>query len=394
MNEYTVNGFSASGVAAGLKKNNRLDLGLITSDVPAAVAGVFTKNRVQAAPVRICRERIAAGSGIAFVANSGCANCCVGDDGLRNARVVTGQIAQALGISEENIFPASTGVIGMPLNTRKIVDAIPGLTAALRSDGFLDFARAIMTTDTVPKISSAAGAAAGRQYRIVGVAKGAGMIRPDMATMLCFVCTDAAVAAADLQPMLANAVDRSFNRITIDGDTSTNDTVLVMANGRSDAKIESDEDRSEFQSLLTGLLQKLARELVADGEGVTKVVDIQVRGAAGRDDAERVADAVAHSPLVKTALFGADANWGRIIAAAGRAGVELDPDRIDIFFDDVQMVRRGVGCGDDTEQRASQVLKKPSFTIVLDLHQGKHQASLLTCDFSIDYVKINADYRS
>jgi glutamate N-acetyltransferase/amino-acid N-acetyltransferase len=220
------------------------------------------------------------------------------------------------------------------------------------------------------------------------------MIRPDMATMLCFVCTDAEMTVDDLQQTLARSVDGSFNRITIDGDTSTNDTVIIMANGASGAVVRSQADKDAFQRLLDDLLMDLARQLVKDGEGVTKVVDLTVRGARCDDDARKTADTIAHSPLVKTAFFGEDANWGRIIGAAGRAGVDLDPDRLDLYFDEVQMVKNGVGCGLDAETEATAAIKKPEFSVTLDLNQGTGQATMLTCDFSIDYVKINADYRS
>jgi len=257
-----------------------------------------------------------------------------------------------------------------------------------------DAARAIMTTDTRPKTAIRVGAVDGAAYRIAAVAKGAGMIRPDMATMLCFACTDADIPASQLQPMLKRSVDGSFNRITIDGDTSTNDTVILMANGASGARIESASDMATFQRLLDGLCLDLARQMVKDGEGVTKVVDLTVRGARSDADARAIADTIAHSPLVKTAFFGEDANWGRIIAAAGRAGVFLDPERLDLYFDDVQMVKNGTGCGPQAEQKATGVLRKPEFSVVLDLNLGEGTATMLTCDFSLDYVKINADYRS
>jgi glutamate N-acetyltransferase/amino-acid N-acetyltransferase len=285
-------------------------------------------------------------------------------------------------------------VIGQPLPVAKIEAAAPTLVEKLTPDGFPELARAIMTTDTEPKAVFRTGRVGERPYHIAAVAKGAGMIRPDMATMLCFICTDADLPRADLDQALRRAVDASFNRITIDGDTSTNDTVILMANGASGTKLHAAADQDRFAALLEDALLELARWIVRDGEGVTKTVEIRVRGARTSDDARRVADTIAHSPLVKTAFFGQDANWGRILAAAGRAGVTLDPNRLDLYFDDVQMVAGGSGCGLDAEARASAVLKLPTFAVTLDLNQGTEAARLLTCDFSLDYVRINADYRT
>ncbi|MGD9017600.1 MAG: bifunctional ornithine acetyltransferase/N-acetylglutamate synthase, partial [Desulfobacterales bacterium] len=257
-----------------------------------------------------------------------------------------------------------------------------------------NLARAIMTTDTVPKWRSIRVDGENGSYTLTAVAKGAGMIRPDLATMLCFVVTDAAATPATLRGALSRGVDRSFNRITIDGDTSTNDTVLLMANGLSGVCVDDGDSRSQFQAAVEDLLIEMARWIVRDGEGVSKVVDVRVLGAPDADGAYRVADAVAHSPLVKTAFFGEDANWGRILAAAGRAGVVFDPDAVDLFFDDVQMVRSGAGCGPAAEAAATAVMKRPAFSVTLDLHAGEGASTLITGDFSLDYVRINADYRS
>ena len=393
MTVMTCKGFRAGGVSAGLKKNGALDLGLLVSDRPAAVAAVFTRNQVQAAPVKLDRERVRCGVARAVIVNSGNANCATGEPGLAAARSMTAAAGAALGISEAHVLAASTGVIGVRFPIGKVQSAILELVARLDANGIPDLARAIMTTDTRPKM----GLREGREpapYRIVAVAKGAGMIRPDMATMLCFVVTDARMDAEALQGTLQRAVDASFNRITIDGDTSTNDTVILMANGASGAAIETAAQQAVFGRLLTDLLADLARQMVRDGEGVTKVVDLTVRGARSDADALAIADVIAHSPLVKTAFFGEDANWGRIVAAAGRAGVFVDPDRLSLHFDDVQMVADGTGCGADAERSATAVLKRPEFSVTLDLHLGDGAASMLTCDFSLDYVKINADYRS
>ncbi|MDJ0720550.1 MAG: bifunctional glutamate N-acetyltransferase/amino-acid acetyltransferase ArgJ [Desulfobacterales bacterium] len=387
-------GFKAAGVHAGLKKNGDPDLGLIFSETPATVAAVFTRNQVQAAPVVLDRQRVASGRSRAVIVNSGNANCCTGEGGMRAAERMAAAAARALGLADDEVLVASTGVIGQPLPVEKIEAAAPALVGQLASDGFPQLARAIMTTDTEPKAVFRTGRVGARAYHIAAVAKGAGMIRPDMATMLCFICTDADLPRADLDQALRRAVDASFNRITIDGDTSTNDTVILMANGASGVGLHAEGDRDQFAALLEDALLELARWIVRDGEGVNKTVEVRVRGARTADDALRVADAIAHSPLVKTAFFGQDANWGRILAAAGRAGVTLDPERLDLYFDDVQMVAGGVGCGPDAEARATAVLKSPAFAVTLELNRGTETARLLTCDFSLDYVKINADYRT
>lgn len=387
-------GFQASGVVAGIKKKANKDLGLIVSQVPATIAAMFTQNRVKAAPVLLSQERVGGGLVRAIIANAGNANCCNGDQGMADARQMTQAVAQELGVTAEQVLVASTGVIGAPLPMEKVDAAVPTLTRTLRPEGFADFAEAIMTTDTIPKLLCRQADLDGTPFTILAAAKGAGMIRPDMATMLCFICTDADVPRELLQQMLAHAVDRSLNRITIDGDTSTNDTVFMMANGLSCARVKSDAHKVLFQKLLDELLMEIARLLVKDGEGVTKMVDLQVKGASNDADAARIADVVAHSPLVKTAFFGQDANWGRIVGAVGRAGVDIDPERIDIYFDEVQMVHAGQGCGAESEAQVTAVMKKSEFTVVIDLNIGTGQAAILTCDFSIDYVKINADYRS
>jgi len=387
-------GFKASGLAAGIKKKGEKDLGLMVSRVPATVAGVFTKNQVKAAPVILDRRRIKTGVCQAIIVNSGNANCCTGEQGIRDAETMARVAGSELGISEDLVLVASTGVIGEPLPIEKINAAIPPLVNSLQFEGIPNLARAIMTTDTVPKMVSAQGVVDGKTFTVTGVAKGAGMIRPDMATMLCFVCTDVKISSEILKEILVNAVNRSFNRITIDGDTSTNDTVVVMANGLSGAVIQSSAQKEIFQKISDEIFLDLAKQLVRDGEGVTKLVEIVVRNAVSDSDARKIADTVAHSPLVKTAFFGEDANWGRIAGAVGRAGVQLDPDKIDVYFDNVQMVKAGMGQGKTVEADATRVLKRPEFTVTIDLNSGSGSGSILTCDFSVDYVRINADYRS
>jgi glutamate N-acetyltransferase/amino-acid N-acetyltransferase len=387
-------GFKAAGVAAGIKKNGRKDLGLILADAPAAVAGLFTRNRVQAAPVRLDRERVAGGVCRAVIVNSGNANCCTGEEGYRNAERMARAASGGARVPETQVLVASTGVIGEPLPIERIEQSLPELLAALRADGVADFAEAIMTTDRVPKGISRQGRIGGRTFTVTGVVKGAGMIRPDVATMLCFLMTDVQADPAVLREALAVGAERSFNRITVDGDTSTNDTILLMASGVCGAGLQAPAARAAFQAVLDEVMLSLAKWVVKDAEGSNKLVEISVRGAVCDSDARKIAETIAHSPLVKTALFGEDANWGRILAAAGRAGVPLDPDRVDIYFGSVQMVSAGSGCGKHAEAEATRVLKGEEFTIGIDLHMGDGASSMVTCDFSIDYVKINADYRS
>jgi glutamate N-acetyltransferase/amino-acid N-acetyltransferase len=387
-------GFKFSGVASGLKKSGQKDLGLIYSQTPAKVAGVFTRNQIKAAPVLLDMQRITSGTCQAVIVNSGNANCCTGEKGMQDAISMARWTAAKLDIPEEQVLVASTGVIGEPLDVEKVRTALPDLINTLDAAGVSLLAEAIMTTDTVPKVVTRKGQLGGTPFTVTAVAKGSGMIRPDMATMLCFVMTDIAAEPALLKEMLLASTDRSLNRITVDGDTSTNDTTLLMANGQSGAVINSVAGRKEFQGILDAILISLGKQLVKDGEGATKLVEIAVNGANSDADAYQIADTVAHSNLLKTALFGEDANWGRILGAVGRAGVPIQPDAIDVYFADVLMVKDGMGCGKKAEAQATRVLKRPEYTITIDLKAGKGSSSMFTCDFSIDYVKINADYRS
>ncbi len=387
-------GFQTAGVASGLKKNGKKDLGLIYSDAPATVAAMFTRNLVKAAPVLLDQQRTARGSCRAVIVNSGNANCCTGEQGMQDAIRMGRLAAQGLMVDEEDVLVASTGVIGEPLPIEKIETAVPGLIKALAADGISDFAEAIMTTDTVPKVVSRSGEMAGSSFTVTGAIKGAGMIRPDMATMLCFVMTDIVAGPEALQAMLRGAVDRSLNRMTVDGDTSTNDTVLLLANGHAKAEVITAEQTKIFQTVLDEVMIGLAKWLIRDAEGATKLVEVVVQGARSKPEAHKIADTVANSPLFKTALFGEDANWGRILAAVGRAGIQVDPGKIDIFFGPVQMVKGGFGCGKKVEAEATRVLQQDEFTVTVDLNLGPASEAIFTCDFSIDYVKINADYRT
>jgi glutamate N-acetyltransferase/amino-acid N-acetyltransferase len=394
--DFRVPGFLFSGISAGIKKDGRRDFGLIYSETPAQVAGLFTTNAVKAAPVQLDIRRIKGGFCQAVVVNSGNANACTGMAGLRNAEAVSKGIAKALRIGQSRVLVSSTGVIGVPLPAKKIAEGIPELVRNLSPDGFMKTVEAIMTTDTFPKVETASCRIGGRQVKLCGMIKGAGMICPNVATMLSFLMTDATIPSPLLQRMLAKAAEGSYNRITIDGDTSTNDTVLLLANGKAGQPSihRMDRDGELFQSMLSEVCEHLTRSLVKDGEGATKFIEIEVRGTRTPDDAKRAAYAIAHSPLVKTAFFGEDANWGRILCALGHSGARINPNQIDVFFDRSPIVRDGMGVGGRLEERAAQVIKKQSFKVTVDLHQGKHRFSVLTTDLSLDYVKINASYRS
>ncbi|MGD9300418.1 MAG: bifunctional glutamate N-acetyltransferase/amino-acid acetyltransferase ArgJ [Desulfobacterales bacterium] len=387
-------GFQTAGVVSGLKKNGKKDLGLIYSATPLTVAAMFTRNLVKAAPVLLDQKRTANGFCRAVIVNSGNANCCTGKQGMQDAIHMGHLAARRLMVDDEDVLVASTGVIGEPLPIEKIEAAASGLIKALSTNGIIDFAEAIMTTDTVAKVVSHSGILAGKSFTITGAIKGAGMIRPDMATMLCFVMTDILARPETLQEMLQKAVDRSLNRMTVDGDTSTNDTVLLMASGHSQIEVISENQKAVFLSVLDETLIDLTKWLIKDAEGATKLVEIVVKGAKTKVDAHKIADTVANSPLFKTALFGEDANWGRILAAVGRAGIAVDPKRIDVFFGTAQMVKKGIGCGQAAEAAASEVLKQEEFTVTIDLKLGQEAETVYTCDFSLDYIKINADYRT
>jgi glutamate N-acetyltransferase/amino-acid N-acetyltransferase len=388
-------GFQAAGIACGIKAvPGAKDLALIYSEVPAQVAGLFTTNRVKAAPVLATRKRVRRGVCQALIVNSGNANACTGEQGLRDAEAMARLTAGALHIPPPHVLVSSTGVIGHPLPLERIEGGISSLVARLSPDGFPDAAEAIMTTDTRPKMVSEQIELATGEATILGMAKGAGMIRPHLATMLAFILTDAPVEAAVLSSLLHEGVQSTFHRITIDGDTSTNDMVLLMANGEAThAPLRpGDGGFRPFKEALFTVMEELARAIVRDGEGQTKVVKIVVRGAKHVREAERVAFRVAHSPLVKTAFFGQDPNWGRIMAAAGDAGVSFDPQRVSILFDDLKVVEDGVAAPGAGEEEQRRVLQQEEFTVTLDLHEGNSQASVLTTDLSYDYVKINASY--
>ncbi len=390
-------GYSYAALAAGIKASGKPDLALIVSETPARAAGVFTTNKVVAAPVTLSLDRLKRnGTCQAILINSGNANACTGAQGMRDTTLCSEMTAQALGIDENLIAVASTGVIGVPLPMPRFIEAIPLLPTQLADESVDDVAQAMMTTDSFAKKSAACGSVKGNAYSIVGIAKGAGMIHPNMATMLGFILTDACVEATLLQDVLRRANENSFNSITVDRDTSTNDTVLLLANGASEgAKIVAGTPEAEtFEAQIAEVMLDLAKMIVRDGEGATKLVTVQVRGARDRAAARQVAESIATSNLVKTAFFGEDANWGRIIAAAGYSGAEVDPNQVSILFGEIPVVKKGLSTGATLEAEATKVLKTAEFTVTIDLGLGEGEAAYYTSDLTFDYVKINASYRS
>ncbi len=394
-----VAGVELGWAEAGIRKANRKDVLVVRLAEGSTVAGVFTRNRFCAAPVQVCREHLAAGRGIrALVINTGNANAGTGEPGLANARATCDAVAGALGIGADQVLPFSTGVILEPLPMDRLLAGVPKAIANAREDNWLAAAESIMTTDTQPKAASRTVAIGGKTVTLTGISKGAGMIRPNMATMLGFIATDATVAQPVLQALVAHAADHSFNSITIDGDTSTNDSFVLIATGRAGAPAIERADGAEFAALrdaVTSLAQELAQMIVRDGEGATKLMTIRVEG--GRDVAEcrQIAYAVAHSPLVKTAFYASDPNLGRILAAVGYAGVDdLDVGGVNLWLDDVWVARDGGRHPDYREEDGQRVMKRAEITVRIALGRGNATATVWTCDLSHDYVSINADYRS
>lgn len=387
-------GFLFSAVEASIKKPGRKDLALIYSVTEAGMAGAFTTNKVKAAPVRICMRRIRARKGQAVIINSGNANACTGEAGVRDAFEITEVVAHALNLKPSRVFISSTGVIGSPLPMERIRPRINDLTAGLGKYTIRDVAAAIMTTDTFPKIVSKKIKIDGKTGVLAGICKGAGMICPRMATMLCFLMTDIAIDREALNQALDDAVRESFNKITIDGDMSTNDTVLIMANGMLGNRLVTEKSPSYqlFRSGLSAVAFELSRLIVRDGEGATKLVEIEVRGGRSEADAKRAAFSVANSKLVKTALYGNDANWGRIMAALGYSGIHFREEKVDISFGKIKVVHKGVSNHADKE--AGRVLKEKNVRIIIDLNAGKSSAKVLTCDLTEEYVRVNATYRT
>jgi glutamate N-acetyltransferase / amino-acid N-acetyltransferase len=392
-----VQGFRAAGIAADIKKNGKLDFGLIVADEPCLAVGVATTNQVKAAPVLVNAKHLRTGKTRAILVNAGNANAATGLRGVRNVELLTRTLAAQLGCETSEILTASTGVIGQQLPVDKMVGALPKLIADLDAHGFARTADSILTTDRYPKVATETITVGKRPIRIAAFGKGAGMIAPNMATMLVFVMTDAVIGRAALQAALKAAVKPTFNSITVDGDMSTNDTVLVLANGLAgnETLLPGTRRFTVFCESLSRIFEHLAKQMVTDGEGATKCVRIEVCGARSERDAIKVARQIGNSPLVKTAFFGEDANWGRIIAAAGAAGVKFDPLKVDIDFDDVSVVHAGIALeGADQEERATAVLKQPEFTVRVHLHAGRSSTYLFAADIGHEYIRINGSYRS
>ena len=393
---FSVPGYKTWGIHCGIKKTDKKDLAVIVSDRDASMAGVFTKNRVKAASVVLGMSKVKTGKGRIIVANSGCANACTGKQGFLDARETAELAAKEFGTKPEVVYVASTGVIGETLPLPKIRTGIATAAGLLAPTGWGQAAEAIMTTDIFPKIAVVQEEIGGKTITLAGITKGSGMIHPNMATMLCFIVTDAFIAPPMLRKMLTASVDRSFNMITVDGDTSTNDMVLFMANGAAGNKriAQGSKDLKKLQTCLDAVTRSLALQIVKDGEGATKFVEITVRGAKNPVEARRAVSAVAKSSLVKTALFGEDANWGRIMAVLGSCGVDMDESRTDISFGKMKLVEKGVAMGRLAEKEAATALKQREIHIGIDLHKGKAESTIWTCDLSTEYVKINAAYRS
>jgi glutamate N-acetyltransferase/amino-acid N-acetyltransferase len=385
-------GFRAAAVRCGIKEgvSEKCDLGLIISDYPAVAAATFTSNKIKAAPVRVSAAHLRAGDTRAIIANSGNANACTGITGIQNAKKMTQAVARQLGFKDRQVLVCSTGRIGRHLPIEKIEGAMPDLVAGLSANGSEDAAKAIMTSDTFHKEIAVELPLHGKSVRIGGIAKGAGMINPNMATMLCFITTDAPISKRDLQKITSDSVEQSFNCITIDGDMSTNDTAICLANGQSGiAPIEQDkEEYGRFSDGLNFVTRQLARMIVEDGEGVTKFVEVHVKGAATYQDARKAAEAVANSTLVKCAWFGEDPNWGRVMDAVGYSSAKVREEMIDIFFNGAIAVQHGMASS-TPEETLTEVLRNKKFTVTIDLHLGSAEYKVFTTDLTPEYVKFN-----
>ncbi len=388
-------GFRAGAAEACFRKAGRDDLGLIVSDRPCVLAAMFTKNLFRAAPVRVCQEILASGREVrAVLANSGQANACTGDEGLANCRETQRLAAEALGLAPDEILPISTGVVGAYLKMDNWRAALPALVQSLGSRDAEGFTRAFMTTDAFPKFAMREVRLSGGVVRLTVMAKGAGMICPNMATMLCVALTDAAVERAPWQEMFRRAVDATFNRVSVDGDTSTNDTILGLANGASGVAATSADDAALLEGALTDILATVAHMLVADGEGASKVIHIRVSGAATADDAELVARSVGHSQLVKTAIYGGDANWGRIVTAVGYSGAKFDPAKVSMKLCGIERFRLGCPVNEDQEDALAELLKAKDVQVEIDLGGGSGFYNFQASDLGHEYVTLNSDYRS
>ena len=391
--EVTVPGFLASGLEAGIKEAGKKDLALLFSEVPAVAAGVFTKNVFKAAPVLLDIKRMRKGMAQAVIINSGNANAATGRDGYGDALEMARAVSRRMGIGEELVLVASTGVIGKRLPLEKVIGHVDRLVVSLKPSGIPDAEEAIMTTDSYPKMEYRKVSLGKRVVTICGIAKGAGMIEPHMATMLSFVLTDVAIRPDCLKALLKRAVDRSFNCISVDGCMSTNDTVIILANGQAGNRplTKSSRDLPRFEGALTDCLEGLARSIVRDGEGATKVIEIVVKDARSENGARKVAYAIANSNLVKTAFYGKDPNWGRVISAIGAAGVPVPAESLELYFDDLLLFRRGSGADVDA-RRLESVMAQPQVKVTAKIGMGRKSARIFCSDLSFDYVRINAHY--
>jgi glutamate N-acetyltransferase/amino-acid N-acetyltransferase len=395
---FPVAGIRLGTAEAEIRKKNRRDLTLVAIDPGCTVAGVFTQNRFCAAPVQLCRDHLAGGKGIrALVINTGIANAGTGEPGMLAAQETCAAVGALLGIAAEQVLPFSTGVILEPLPVDRLKAGLPAAQADLKADNWHAAAHAIMTTDTVAKAASRIVAVNGKKVSISGISKGAGMIRPNMATMLGFVATDAGIAQPLLDALVKEAADASFNCITVDGDTSTNDSFVMIASGQSGAQFESESDAgwAEVKAAIIAVSVELAQAIVRDGEGATKFITVAVEGGKDSDECRKVGYAIGHSPLVKTAFFASDPNLGRILAAIGYAGIgDLDVDGVKVWLDDVLVAEKGGRAAAYREEDGARIMKQAEIMVRVDLGRGNATARVYTCDFSYDYVKINADYRS
>ncbi len=388
-------GFKAGAAAANFKKAGRDDLGLIVSDRPCVLAGMFTQNLFKAAPVLVCREILDTfGTARAVLANSGQANACTGEEGLDNCRTTQEMAAEATGLEAQEILPISTGVVGAHLKMDLWRKAVPALAQSLGSRDAEGFTRAFMTTDAFPKFAMREVTLSGGTVRLTVMAKGAGMICPNMATMLCVALTDAAVEREPWQAMFGRAVDKTFNRVSVDGDTSTNDTILGLANGASGVAARDEADLALLEEALTAILGTVSHMLVMDGEGASKVIHISVRGARNDADAELVARSVGHSQLVKTAIYGGDANWGRIVTAVGYSGASFDPAKVGLHLCGVERFRLGRPVNDDQEEKLAELLKAKDIAVDINLGDGPGSYTFQASDLGHEYVTLNSDYRS
>jgi glutamate N-acetyltransferase/amino-acid N-acetyltransferase len=388
--------FLFNGLSAGIKKTGEKDLGLIFSEIPAVAAGVFTRNWIKAAPVLLTQNKLQKRSCQAVLVNSGNANACTGKQGMLDAQRLVKETAHHLGLPLDKVAICSTGVIGEPLAVPKMANTLPELCRGLQADKIEDFAQAIMTTDTVHKVVTDQATIGGKRVRMAGIVKGAGMINPSMATMLGFIVTDAAVQPQSIQALLAEGADRSFNRITVDSDTSTNDTVLLLANGAAENKALSKAaaEKTGFTTMLHSVMEGLAQKILEDAEGVTKIIELTVSKAKSNAEAETIARSIADSPLVKTAFYGEEVNWGRIVAAAGKTPYPIVFERLELSINGIPLIAKGGAILPENEAKAKREIRNQRLSVSLVLNQGRQEARVFTTDLSTAYVDINAGYKS